>query len=181
MIIELKLKLDYDPETGECKVLSSEKVSKPEKVVANNDTAEPQVILDANKYILNQAAADLLGVKWEDRLDIKYQKISGITYPIIGTSEAFGTKSGNKLTKSLSVSYRGKANDMLAKYGSTFTLTEFKGHENLFVLIGDNPPIEEMSDEIEVIEDADEHIDLPLDANLENEDVEQIDPLSFTL
>ena len=181
MIIELKLKLDYDPETGKCEVLSSERTSKP--VVANNDTAEPQVILDANKYVLNKAAASLLGVSPDDRLDIKYQKIAGITYPIIGRDEAFGTKGGNKLTKGLSVSCRGKANEVLSKYGTTFSITEMKGQKGLFVLIGDNPPEEEIPEEIEVRETDDPTDlpeDLPLDTDLEG-DVEQIDPLSFTL
>ena len=53
-----------------------------------------------------------------------------------------------------------------------------KGSEGVFVLIGD-APVEEVPDEIEVKEDEDDIIDLPLDTDLE--DAEQIDELSFTL
>lgn len=177
----IKLTLDYNPETNECKVISSDKVAaKQPKVVANNETAEPQIILDSNKYILNQAAADLLEAKWEDRLDIKYQKVKGVIYPIIGKDSAFGSKSGNKLTKSLSVSCRGKANEMLAKYGATFTLTELKGQTGLFVLIGD-APVEDIPEEISIREDEEDIEDLPLDTELVDEQVEKIDSLSFTI
>lgn len=176
MIINLNLTLDYDPATGACTVLKTTKA--PAKVVANNDTAEPQIILDANKYILNQAAANLMGVKWEDRLEIKYQKVQGVIYPVIGTGETFGTKTGNKLTKTLTVSCRGKANEMLARYGHTFTVSEMKGQPGLFVLIGDTPPAEE-AEEIEIKEDENDIVDLPLDVDIEN--AEKIDELDFTL
>lgn len=168
----INITLDYNPETGSCTVIKAEPAKA--KVVVNNETAEPQIVLDSNKYILNQAAANLMGVKWEDRLDIQYQKVQGIIYPVIGTEKAFGTKTGNKLTKNLTVSCRGKANDMLARYGQTFTVSELKGSEGLFVLIGDNPPNEEL-EEIEVKEDEDNFIDLPI------EDSERIDDFAFTL
>ena len=168
MIINLNLTLDYNPETGTCTVVKT--VPSQPKVVANNDTAEPQIILDANKYILNQAAANLMGVKWEDRLDIKYQKVQGVIYPVIGTDETFGTKTGNKITKTLTVSCRGKANEMLARYGRIFTVSEMKGEKGLFVLIGDNPPVE-----------ADDIVDLPLDTEIEDENAKKIDDLVFTL
>lgn len=177
MIINLNLTLDYNPETGTCTVVKT--VPSQPKVVANNDTAEPQIILDANKYILNQAAANLMGVKWEDRLEIKYQKVQGVIYPVIGTDETFGTKTGNKLTKTLTVSCRGKANEMLARYGRIFTVSEMKGEKGLFVLIGDNPPVE--AEEIEVKEDEDDIVDLPLDTEIEDENAKKIDDLVFTL
>lgn len=181
MIINLNLTLDYNPETGACTVVKTEQAKSQPKVVANNDTAEPQIVLDSNKYILNQAAANLMGVKWEDRLEIKYQKVQGVIYPVIGTDETFGTRTGNKLTKTLTVSCRGKANEMLARYGRIFTVSEMKGEKGLFVLIGDNPPIEEKVEEIEVKEDEDDFIDLPLDTDIEDENAEKIDDFAFTL
>lgn len=180
MIINLNLTLDYNPETGECSVVKTERAKSSTKVAVDNDTAEPQIVLDANKYILNQAAANLMGVKWEDRLEIKYQKVQGVIYPVIGTGETFGTKTGNKLTKTLTVSCRGKANEMLARYGRTFTVSEMKGEPGLFVLIGDNPPAEEeVVEEIEIKEDENDFVDLPLDVDIEN--AEKIDELDFTL
>ena len=169
MIVKMLLTLDFDPATGEYKSLKQEIVKEEVKTRTVKEevpeTSEPQITLDPNKYILNKAAAQLMGVAWEDRLSIKYQKIDGITFPVIGTDEAFGTKGGNKLTKSLSVSCRGKANDMLRQYGDTFTVTTMKGEV----------------DNIEVLEDESDNIDLPLDTEIGDESAKEIDPLTFEL
>lgn len=183
MIIKMLLTLDFDPATGEYKSLKQEIIKDEVKtrVVKEEvqETSEPQITLDPNKYILNKAAAQLMGVAWEDRISIKYQKIDGITFPVIGTDEAFGTKGGNKLTKGLSVSCRGKANDMLRQYGDTFTVTKMKGQDDLFVLVGnaERPEV----DNIEVKEDENDNIDLPLDTEIEDESAKEIDPLTFEL
>lgn len=180
MIVKMLLTLDFDPATGEYKSLKQEIVKEEVKTRAvKEETSEPQITLDPNKYILNKAAAQLMGVAWEDRLSIKYQKIDGITFPVIGTDEAFGTKGGNKLTKSLSVSCRGKANDMLRQYGDTFTVTTMKGQDDLFVLVGnaERPEV----DNIEVLEDESDNIDLPLDIEIGDESAKEIDPLTFEL
>ena len=68
------------------------------KVDANPD---PIITLDSNKLILTQGAVDLLQVCADCRVDIKYKKKDKKAVPIIGTDAAFGTKSGNKLTKFL--------------------------------------------------------------------------------
>lgn len=184
MIIKMLLTLDFDPATGEYKSLKQEIIKeevKTKTVVEADDSSEPQITLDPNKYILNKAAAQLMGVAWEDRLSIKYQKIDGITFPVIGTDEAFGTKGGNKLTKGLSVSCRGKANDLLKEYGDTFTVTKMKGRDDLFVLVGNaDRPAEPEPDNIEVIEDEG-NIDLPLDTEIGDESAKEIDPLTFEL
>lgn len=186
MIVKMLLTLDFDPATGEYKSLKQEIVKEEVKTRTVKEevpeTSEPQITLDPNKYILNKAAAQLMGVAWEDRLSIKYQKIDGITFPVIGTDEAFGTKGGNKLTKSLSVSCRGKANDMLRQYGDTFTVTTMKGQDDLFVLVGNTErPEEPEVDNIEVLEDESDNIDLPLDTEIRDESAKEIDPLTFEL
>ena len=134
---------DYNPDTKECVLLKQEQVKEKAQKASTKaeeveDSAEPQITLESNKYVLNKAAASLMGVEWENRLDIKYQPIEkgGLMFPIIGTDTAWKTKSGNKLTKSLTVSCRGNANDLLSKYGDTFTVTPWKGHDGLFVLVG---------------------------------------------
>lgn len=171
------LTFDYNPETNEYTPLKSEIIKdKPSKPTTKADeaveSAEPQLTLEDNKYILNQSAANLIGAQWEDRLSIKYQKIEGLTFPVLGTDVAFGTKGGNKLTKSLSVSCRGKANEMLAKYGDTFTVTKMKGYDDLFVLLGNADrslePEEQKSDNIKIKEDNNPIEDLPLDVELAN-------------
>jgi hypothetical protein len=70
------------------------------------------------------------------RLDIKYKKRDRISVPVIGTDEAFGTKGGNKLTKTNTISFRGSANEKLSEYGTVFTI-EPSEDEGIFYLIGD--------------------------------------------
>ena len=163
MIVKMLLTLDFDPATGEYKSLKQEIVKEEVKTRTVKEevpeTSEPQITLDPN-----------------------YQKIDGITFPVIGTDEAFGTKGGNKLTKSLSVSCRGKANDMLRQYGDTFTVTTMKGQDDLFVLVGNaERPEEPEVDNIQVLEDESDNIDLPLDTEIGDESAKEIDPLTFEL
>lgn len=183
----LNIKLEYNPENETVKVKScTVEKTEPTKVYETND---PQITLDASKYTLNPAAAEMLGVVAGDRIDIKYQVIDGIEYPVIGTEESFGSGGGNKLTKSLTVAYRGKNNDRLLKFGDVFTVTPMKDLNGLFVLIG-NAEKPAIPDEIEVNEDNNNHEDLtdsdgdPLtfEDNFDNlEDSEEIseDALTF--
>lgn len=180
---------DYNPDTKECVLLKQEQVKEKAQKTSTKaeeaeESAEPQITLESNKYVLNRAAASLMGVEWENRLDIKYQPIEkgGLMFPIIGTDTAWKTKSGNKLTKSLTVSCRGIANDLLSKYGDTFTVTPWKGHEGLFVLIGNKDRSEEPVTEdknIKIKEDENPVEDLPLDTTLDNDEAYEIDDLSL--
>lgn len=165
MIIKMMITFDYNPETNEYIPLKQEIVKDKKKDPAllmaeeAKDSAEPQITLTDNKYILNESAANLIGVKWEDRLDIKYQLIDKIRFPIIGKDTAWGTKSGNKLTKSLTVSCRGNANSLLSEYGDTFSITPWQEHEGLFVLVG-NKDRTTPDENVEVTEDENPENDL---------------------
>lgn len=165
MIVKMMITFDYNPETNEYIPLKQEIVKDKKKDPAllmaekAKDSAEPQITLTDNKYILNESAANLIGVKWEDRLDIKYQLIDKIRFPIIGKDTAWGTKSGNKLTKSLTVSCRGNANSLLSEYGDTFSITPWQGHEGLFVLVG-NKDRATPDENVEVTEDENPENDL---------------------
>lgn len=191
MIVKMMITFDYDPETNEYKPLKQEivkdKVQKVTKAEEAEDSAEPQITLETNKYVLNKAAATLMGVEWENRLDIKYQPVEkgGMMFPIIGTDTAWKTKSGNKLTKSLTVSCRGNANELLAKYGDTFTVTPWKGHEGLFVMIGNKDRSEEeptiKDDNISIKEDENPVEDLPLDTEIDDEEAYKIEDFSFEI
>lgn len=155
---------DYNPETNEYTPLKQEIVKegtkKKTETVEAPDTSEPQIVLSDKKYVLNQAAADLLGVEWEDRLEIKYQMVDKLQFPIIGKNTAWGSTGGNKLTKTLSVSCRGQANEVLSEYGDTFTLSPWNGHEGLYVLVGNKErPVVEDSDVI-VTEPEEPEVDL---------------------
>lgn len=168
----INIKLDYNPENETVKVKSCE-VEKPQKTepIKVLESNEPQLTLDATKYTLNPAAAELMGVEAGTRIDIKYQMVDGVIYPVIGTEESFGSGGGNKLTKSLTVPYRGKNNERLSTYGTTFSVIPMKGLNGLFVLMGDAElDTPELPDEIEIKEDMNNHDDLVDSDN---------DPLTF--
>lgn len=110
---------EVDTDTGEIlktTIISSSDV-KPEKKVKKDTDTEPKVYLEDNKLKLNSLAIELLNVNPGDRLDVQYTE----QYPVIGTSESFGNPSGGtKLTKSNTLSFRGKKCEVLQKYGTEF-------------------------------------------------------------
>lgn len=146
------------------------------KVDANPD---PIITLDSNKLILTQGAVDLLQVCADCRVDIKYKKKDKKAVPIIGTDAAFGTKSGNKLTKSNTVSYRGAANEKLSAYGSTFKLepTEDKG---IYYLVGDK--VQEENSVPDEIIDIENELDIESLDNINiDEDDKDLEKFDFNL
>ena len=161
MKLDILFHYEVDETTGEIKYIGKEELTVDTKKTSTKSSTtskvdtnpEPLITLDPNKLILTQGAVDLLQVCPDCRIDIKYKKQGKIVVPIIGTDSAFGTKSGNKLTKSNTVSYRGASNEKLSGYGTVFKLepTEDAG---IFYLKG-NKELEEtkVPDEIINIED----------------------------
>jgi len=95
----------------------------PKKEIVLED--EALVIREENKLTFNNKAIADMGLSPEDRVAIKYIKFKGnkkVT-PVIGTDLAFDNEgTGNKVTKSFTVAYRGNANKVLAEYGTTFSI-----------------------------------------------------------
>ena len=174
--IKLLLTLDLDPETGETKCVdrqiinddlpkktSTKKSSKKPK----DDNPTPTISLEDNKYTLNNAAVELMGVQPDDRIDVKFEKNGKLIIPVIGTNEVFKTKGGNRLTKSFTVSCRGKLNEELSKYGDSFTLEPHPSTPGLFLLLGNKDYTPSTSgDENINIEEKDE--DLPTDLGIDD-------------
>ena len=177
-----------DEETGEVfkdtREMKDDSIKKPRATTSkasskSDDRKEPILTLEDNKYILSAGAVAALGVEAGDKIDIKFQKVDNKMIPVIGTNDTFGTKAGNKLTKSNTVSYRGKSNDELKIYGDIFTLVEHPTAVGLFILKGENTPDVDMvttkvaqpEEETEVEEDAS---DL-----LEGEDTEEVTTKDF--
>ena len=185
MKLDIIFHYDVNEQTGEIVYIgkeevtvdtASEKKSSTKKTSTKVDAnPDPIITLDPNKLILTQGAVDLLQVCPDCRIDIKYKKKGKSTVPVIGTDSAFGTKSGNKLTKTNTVSYRGAANEKLSTYGTTFTL-EPTETEGIFYLKGDKELSEtKVPDEIINIEEALDlnsldNIDIDLDEDLTNFD-----------
>lgn len=200
MRIKMLLVFDFDPETGEYTPVSREiiedkgaiekkpKTSKKKTAVTEIEgVTGPAIILEDNKYCLNQEAVDALGVTPEDRLEIKYERKGKTRTPVIGSNEAFGTKGGNKLTQSFTVSCRGKANEMLAEFGKVFTLTPHPSSEGLFILEGDKPTpdskeIQEIKIDIEDEPTDDPPLDIQLaDMLVDDTDSNEISGFDYTL
>ena len=178
--ITLKYQVKVDTETGEmttkCIARKIDKsifdIDKPAKRIKKNskgESSEPTLTLEENKYCLNQAAADLMGVEPDCKLDIKYEKRGKETVPVIGTDIAFGTKQGNKLTKSLTVACRGSKNEELSKYGTEFILVPHETKDGIFVLQNEDSKLEQaLDDTLEKPDGPEEEIDLPMDIDLQD-------------
>ena len=96
---------------------------------------EPIVEVKENKLVLSPKAISMLQSVHGDRISINYvQDGNELTFPVIGKSSVFADQdSGNRLTKSNTVSFRGFQRDLLLKYGTIFILEEFR--DNIFRLI----------------------------------------------
>lgn len=197
--ITLKYQVTVDTETGEmttkCIKRTVDKSSfeitespsrKVSKKAKKEESSTPQLILEDNKYCLNTAAVELMGLTSDDKLDIKYEKNGKTMIPVIGTDEAFGTKGGNKLTKSNTVACRGSKNEELSKYGRVFGIIPHASKKGLYILTGDTAPVAAPTgDENIAIEESDG--DLPLDIDLtalvdeKDANIEEIDSSYFQL
>lgn len=155
MIIKMLCTFDYNPETNEYTPIGTPEIvkssKKSNKSETQDDNSEPEVVLLESKYTLNKAAVEVLDVQPGDRINICYINLPdnpNIKVPVIASSKAWGNDLGNKLTKSLTVSYRGVANNVLAEYGSVFELKFYK--DGLYIMQGDKPIT--VDDNIEVTE-----------------------------
>ena len=184
--ITLKYQVTVDTETGEMTTKCikrtvdktnfevSEKKTAKKKVVEDNSS--PQLTLEDNKYRLNTAAIELMGVSAESKIDIKYEKQGKSMIPVIGTDEAFGTRGGNRLTKSNTVACRGSKHEELIKYGNIFQIIPHDSKAGLFILKGD-AQIDTLDGDENV--SIDEEIDIS--QLIDDKDVEEINSFDFTL
>ena len=140
---------------------SKKKTSKSKK----EENTVPSLILEENKYCLNQAAITLMGIEPNCKLDIKYEKRGKETIPVIGSDESFGTHSGNKLNKSLTVACRGSKREELSKYGTEFTLIPHETKDGIFILQNKNADFESTVSNVSETEDE---IELPDDIDLQD-------------
>ena len=184
MKLDILFHYDVNEQTGEIKFIGKEEITvdtsvkkQVSKVNKVEENSEPLITLDSNKLILTTGAVDLMQICSDCRVDIKYKKKNKVSVPVIGTDEAFGTKGGNKLTKTNTISFRGASNEKLSEFGTTFKLepSEDKG---IFYMIGDkiSNPIPEDSIDIESELDIDSLDDINID-----DDSVDLEKFDFTL
>ena len=150
-----------DSETGEIfvdeRVLGEEtkKVKKTRTSKPKDDgDPTPKVTLLENKLQFNKAAIELTGFEPEQKIDVKFEKVGRVTTPVVHVDD----KSGNRLTKTYTVSFRGSRHDNLIEYGEVFELIPYEGKDGYFKLKGDAP------------EKEDDIIDIPEEIEMPDED-----------
>ena len=179
----------FDPETEmisdvHCTVDGVEKKKKTttrKKDVAPVELeAEAKITLEANKIVFNNKAIDMLQPSESGRVSIKWIQESNVMIPIMGTDVAFGEEgAGNKLTKSNTMAYKGKANAVLAELDNEFTLAPHK--DGIFKLVPLNKtevtgkPAVKLEN---IIKQAEETEPVLI---VESDTTTDLDPLTFTL
>lgn len=193
--LTLTYEMSVNTDTGEIletrlvdRSVNKPKATKPApKKELEDDGAAPELTLEGNKYHLNAAAVSLMEISADDKIDIKYENGKNGSVPVIGTDEAFGTKGGNKLTKSNTVACRGSKNEELSKYGSKFTLVPHPSKPGLFVLTSETVKADQLVGDDNVSVDEEEAEDLPFDlslddlANGEDANISEVDSSFFKL
>lgn len=104
-----------------------------------------KITLLEGKVQLNNAAVELTGWEPEMKIDIQFEKKGRVTTPVIMQKD-----SGNRLTKTYTISCRGSKHDNLSEYGNIFEIIPYEGKEGYFKLKGN---IEKEDDIIDVPEE----------------------------
>lgn len=164
-----------DTETGE--IITKEttlgdfkdkkKSSSKTKKLDDNDPVAKLNLLD-NKIQLNASAVKLTGYTPDMKIDVKFEKKGRSITPVLCPDD----KTGNRLTKTYTVSFRGSRHDNLSEYGTVFELIPYEDKEKWFKLKGD-APIKE-----------DDIIDLPEELNGPEQidlDTSSVDDVNFNL
>ena len=124
----------------------------------------PKVTLLDNKLQLNKAAIELTGFEPEMKIDVKFEKKGRNIQPILCQDD----KTGNRLTKTFTLSFRGSRHDNLVEYGTVFDVIPYEGREGYFKLKGDAP--EKEDDIIDIPEEISNPEEMEDDLGLESSD-----------
>lgn len=148
---------------GDFKEVTAKKKATSSKKPKDNGDPVAKVMLLDGKVQLNNSAINLTGYEPDMKIDIKFDKKGKKQIPVMMREE----NSGNRLTKSYTISCRGSRHDDLLKYGDVFELEPYPEKDGYFYLKG-NKAIEddiiEVPQEISEPEDdfSDEDFDLGL-------------------
>jgi hypothetical protein len=129
----LNISFDFDPVTQKVtnvvvKDTEGKTVKPKTKKSSSIDTSKPLLVVADNKLVLNDPLITMLNVEAGDRITVNYYTVNNQeTFPVIGRSDVFADpQSGNKLTKSNTICFRGNQRTILLEYGEEFTIEEFK-------------------------------------------------------
>ena len=147
---------------GDFKEVTAKKKATSSKKPKDDGDPIAKVMLLDGKVQLNNSAINLTGYEPDMKIDIKFEKKGKKQIPVMMQAD-----SGNRLTKSYTISCRGSKHDNLLEYGDIFELEPYPEKDGYFYLKG-NKAIEddiiEVPQEISEPEDdfSDEDFDLDL-------------------
>ena len=158
---------NYDPETKQAsdiqcvvgEAVMKKKTTRKKSEVSVELEKDSLITLETNKLVFNNKAAADLGIEYESRVIIKWEKpTKGDLFPIIGSDLSFGEEgNGNKITKAITMQYKGNANTVLAEKGNQFTLEPYK--DGIFKLIPIGGSVQKPSAEIAEVQEVAERIE----------------------
>ena len=131
-----------------------------------DDDPTPKITLLEGKWQMNNACVELTGFEPEMKLDVKFEKKGRITTPVLCQDD----KSGNRLTKTYTVSCRGSRHDNLAEYGDIFVVEPYEGKDGYFKLKGNIEKEDDIIDVPEEITDPDESEEIDSDYGVDISD-----------
>lgn len=146
---------------GDFKEIITKKKATSSKKPKDDDPIAKVMLLDG-KVQLNNSAINLTGYEPDMKIDIKFEKKGKKQIPVMMQAD-----SGNRLTKSYTISCRGSKHNNLLEHGDVFELEPYPEKDGYFYLKG-NKAIEddiiEVPQEISEPEDdfSDEDFDLDL-------------------
>lgn len=147
---------------GDFKEITAKKKATSSKKPKDDGDPVAKVMLLNGKIQLNNSAINLTGYEPDMKIDIKFEKKGKKQIPVM-----MQVDSGNRLTKSYTISCRGSKHDNLLEHGDVFELEPYPEKDGYFYLKG-NKAIEddiiEVPQEISEPEDdfSDEDFDLDL-------------------
>ena len=185
MIKQITVTFDFDTETenvSNVKVVNNTEKKKTTtkrlKDVETEMASTALITLESNKLVFNSKAVYDLELEWEDRVIVKWVKEGNKMIPIIGKDISFDEEgSGNKVTKTNTVTYRGKANDVLAELGSEFTLGVHD--EGIWKLIPTKDSIVSEEGSLETL--VEKAVEVKAELIVDDEEETEIDELQFKL
>ncbi len=130
-----KISFDFNEISKEVSNISVIEYNEEECRLSKDSQMPIFVKVELNKLVLSSGLIKCLNISAGDRVSINYVNIdNATTFPVIGKAIEFGDPdSGNKITKSNTVSYRGNNRNVILQYGSLFTIEKYK--QNQFKMI----------------------------------------------
>ena len=150
---------------GDFKEVTKKATTRTKKSKDDGSTI-PQVLLLEGKVQLNSRAVELTGWEPEMKIDIQFEKKGRITTPVMMPKD-----SGNRLTKTFTISCRGSKHDNLVEYGDVFEVIPYENKEGYFKLKGNAEKEDDIIDVPEEITDPEE-IDIEDEAGVDASEFE---------